>query len=345
MPQARRSNGLFTSSTNRVTITMTDVGELSFTRHHALGVGTPLVMLHGFLGSQRTWSKALARLPEDVCCVTVDLPGHGGSPRWDAAALSMEGIVSALLRTLDTARISQCRLALSMAANRAPLCAGDPQRCRALILESTNPGIEGPPNASNVSIWMDLRLGDRGGRIAGVLDSPGGPSLVCVPASASPSRSRRDPTTATGDRPRAGRRVPSSAEPGPATQPLDPTRPFSPSVCASPARWTHNTSPSVERMRRMFSNYLPSPARQASASAGTEERIVATGRRRVDLHIAPNAGHATQPNNPTHSRMSLPRSWRIRLKPACGLQPKRAPGRENMERDGPKYAREDEIRM
>jgi pimeloyl-ACP methyl ester carboxylesterase len=44
------------------------------------GVGTPIVFLHGLTFSRRTWRPLLDRLAGRFRCVTVDLPGHGGSP-------------------------------------------------------------------------------------------------------------------------------------------------------------------------------------------------------------------------------------------------------------------------
>lgn len=38
-----------------------------------------LVFLHGFLGNVKDWSKTIDFLKDDYYCVSIDLPGHGGS--------------------------------------------------------------------------------------------------------------------------------------------------------------------------------------------------------------------------------------------------------------------------
>ncbi|WP_223702382.1 alpha/beta fold hydrolase [Sutcliffiella deserti] len=44
------------------------------------GKGEPLVLLHGFLGTHHIYDRVLAKLERSYDVITVDLPGHGGSP-------------------------------------------------------------------------------------------------------------------------------------------------------------------------------------------------------------------------------------------------------------------------
>jgi len=42
--------------------------------------GTPIVLLHGLTFDRRMWDPVIAALPTDRRVLTLDLPGHGGSP-------------------------------------------------------------------------------------------------------------------------------------------------------------------------------------------------------------------------------------------------------------------------
>ncbi|MFE4107007.1 alpha/beta fold hydrolase [Almyronema epifaneia] len=43
------------------------------------GQGTPLIFLHGFLGSSANWQPIMSQLPLDYPCIALDLLGFGGS--------------------------------------------------------------------------------------------------------------------------------------------------------------------------------------------------------------------------------------------------------------------------
>ncbi len=53
-------------------------GRLAYSR---LGVGEPLVLLHGQGLSRRSWDPVLTELARERDVIAVDLPGHGDSPR------------------------------------------------------------------------------------------------------------------------------------------------------------------------------------------------------------------------------------------------------------------------
>ena len=48
--------------------------------HRAAGAGPTLVFLHGFTQTGSSWNRITADLSHDFTCLTIDLPGHGGSP-------------------------------------------------------------------------------------------------------------------------------------------------------------------------------------------------------------------------------------------------------------------------
>lgn len=48
-------------------------------QHHRTGSGKPVVLIHGLLGSQQSFSRVVPLLADECEVITVDLPGHGGS--------------------------------------------------------------------------------------------------------------------------------------------------------------------------------------------------------------------------------------------------------------------------
>lgn len=106
--------------------------------------GTPAILfLHGFLGTSADWDAPMAVLAAQYRCITVDLPGHGASANAPVAAFTMEGAAQALRNVLDAEGIDRAvvvgysmggRLALYFALHQ-------PERCRALVLESASPGL------------------------------------------------------------------------------------------------------------------------------------------------------------------------------------------------------------
>ena len=49
-----------------------------------MGAGDPLLLVHGFQESNRTWRRVAPRLAESFHVLMPDLPGHGLSGRPDA---------------------------------------------------------------------------------------------------------------------------------------------------------------------------------------------------------------------------------------------------------------------
>jgi 2-succinyl-6-hydroxy-2,4-cyclohexadiene-1-carboxylate synthase len=110
-----------------------------------VGDGAPLLLLHGFTGSLRTWDFLRPALASSVRLIAVDLIGHGRSPSppaserysLDWSARDLAALMDALgLQAADLLGYSMGgRMALHFACRF-------PKRVRRLILESAAPGIE-----------------------------------------------------------------------------------------------------------------------------------------------------------------------------------------------------------
>ncbi|MCA1791247.1 MAG: 2-succinyl-6-hydroxy-2,4-cyclohexadiene-1-carboxylate synthase [Thioalkalivibrio sp.] len=102
----------------------------------------PVVLVHGFAGSGRSWGDDLRRalVPPAVRVVDVDLPGHGGNTSdRGGAPCTLEGALESISRAVsgpfDLVGYSMGgRVAL-----HAALCY--PDRIRRLVLESASPGL------------------------------------------------------------------------------------------------------------------------------------------------------------------------------------------------------------
>lgn len=110
-----------------------------------MGRGDPLILLHGFTGSSKSWLPHMHTYKHEVACVAVDLIGHGGT---DAPSnperYRMELCLTDLARLLDLMGIDRAHvLGYSMGGRVALAFALTyPQRVRSLIIESAGPGIE-----------------------------------------------------------------------------------------------------------------------------------------------------------------------------------------------------------
>jgi 2-succinyl-6-hydroxy-2,4-cyclohexadiene-1-carboxylate synthase len=106
------------------------------------GSGQPLLLLHGFTGSVRTWDHVRPTLAEHARLVIVDLPGHGQSPEH----ATFDSCVDDLLAVLDKLQIERADvLGYSMGGRVAlHVAMRAPDRVGTLLLESASPGIEDP---------------------------------------------------------------------------------------------------------------------------------------------------------------------------------------------------------
>lgn len=101
---------------------------------------TPLLLLHGFLGSGRDWQAQAEALQADFEVFCPDLPGHGHCPETRCDFASQARYLLAYLDARGHARIHLQgysmggRLALYLTAHY-------PERVRSLLLESSAPGL------------------------------------------------------------------------------------------------------------------------------------------------------------------------------------------------------------
>ena len=120
------------------------IGDLYF---EVVGHGPPLLLLHGFTGSLRSFDLVRSALASANRLILVDLIGHGqsASPA-DVARYSMESCVSDVLAVLDALSFERANVLGYSMGGRVALCLATiaPERVQTLLLESASPGIEDP---------------------------------------------------------------------------------------------------------------------------------------------------------------------------------------------------------
>ena len=105
----------------------------------------PIVFLHGFMGAGSDWREICEPLAEDYYCVCPDLPGHGANIARDfqaqlsllELAIELHGLCAGL--GLKAPIVVGYSLGGRVALHAALL---HPSRMRALVVESTSPGLE-----------------------------------------------------------------------------------------------------------------------------------------------------------------------------------------------------------
>jgi pimeloyl-ACP methyl ester carboxylesterase len=80
-----------------------------FSPAHRGGSGSPMVCLHGFMDTWRTWELVLRALERRHDVLAPTLPGHAGGPPFDAAA-GQAGVVDAVERAMDDAGFETAHL-------------------------------------------------------------------------------------------------------------------------------------------------------------------------------------------------------------------------------------------
>ena len=81
----------------------------AFTAQHRGGTGEPLVLLHGFTDTWRTWELVLPALQARHDVLAVTLAGHAGGPELDAE-LSDDTLAVAVERAMDEAGVPTAHL-------------------------------------------------------------------------------------------------------------------------------------------------------------------------------------------------------------------------------------------
>ncbi|GGH86034.1 2-succinyl-6-hydroxy-2,4-cyclohexadiene-1-carboxylate synthase [Pullulanibacillus pueri] len=127
------------------------------------GEGDPLLLLHGFTGSKKTWAPFTSQWSKRYKTIAIDIIGHGetASPE-DVAYYSMESVARSLNEILQTLGIEQTHLlGYSMGGRLALYFALHyPRVVMNLILESASPGLTSPVER-NTRIENDHRLAER----------------------------------------------------------------------------------------------------------------------------------------------------------------------------------------
>ncbi|MGB3557953.1 MAG: 2-succinyl-6-hydroxy-2,4-cyclohexadiene-1-carboxylate synthase [Geitlerinemataceae cyanobacterium] len=121
---------------------------------------SPLLWLHGFMGSCREFEPAIDLLKSEFYCIRIDLPGHGKT-KW-SGNYSMERTARAIVQFVDEQQLSAIdlvgysmggRIALHLALNF-------PEKFPVAILESASPGLKTVSERQSRS-QQDADLADR----------------------------------------------------------------------------------------------------------------------------------------------------------------------------------------
>ncbi|MDX8367409.1 2-succinyl-6-hydroxy-2,4-cyclohexadiene-1-carboxylate synthase [Cytobacillus sp. IB215665] len=109
-----------------------------------VGEGPPLILLHGFTGSTKSWQPFIRKWGAKSTLYLIDIIGHGdtASPL-DSNRYNMESIVLDLVQLLNNFHITKANiLGYSMGGRIAlSLAMLYPERVDKLILESSSPGL------------------------------------------------------------------------------------------------------------------------------------------------------------------------------------------------------------
>jgi 2-succinyl-6-hydroxy-2,4-cyclohexadiene-1-carboxylate synthase len=108
------------------------------------GSGTPLLLLHGFLGRGSSWGRHASAFARNARVIVVDLPGHGRSGIPDKSSrASVERSADDLATILHDRQLAPANvLGYSLGARialRLAIC--HPGSVRRLVLESPSPGL------------------------------------------------------------------------------------------------------------------------------------------------------------------------------------------------------------
>jgi len=103
-----------------------------FTPAHRGGAGPPLVLLHGFTDTWRTWELVLPRLERRHDVLAPTLPGHAGGPPLDGEP-TQDGILDAVERAMDEAGFDTAHIAGNSLGGYAALRLAARGRARSVV--------------------------------------------------------------------------------------------------------------------------------------------------------------------------------------------------------------------
>lgn len=102
----------------------------------------PLVLLHGFTGTQHTWNDLIMRISHRYRIMTIDLPGHGKTVA--KHKVTMDQFVQDLYELTRSVQFDTFHLLGYSLGGRTALSYAMhyPETIRSLILESASPGLQ-----------------------------------------------------------------------------------------------------------------------------------------------------------------------------------------------------------
>jgi pimeloyl-ACP methyl ester carboxylesterase len=103
-----------------------------FTPAHRGGQGPPLVLLHGFLDTWRTWELVLPHLERRHDVLAPTLPGHAGGPPVDGP-LSAATLADAVERAMDAAGLRTAHVAGNSLGGHVALLLAARGRARSVV--------------------------------------------------------------------------------------------------------------------------------------------------------------------------------------------------------------------
>jgi pimeloyl-ACP methyl ester carboxylesterase len=104
-----------------------------FTPSHRGGSGPPLVLVHGFTDTWRTWELVLPRLERSHDVLAVTLAGHAGGPPLPIGASADDAVVDALERALDDAGLGTPHVAGNSLGGYVALRLAERGRARSVV--------------------------------------------------------------------------------------------------------------------------------------------------------------------------------------------------------------------
>lgn len=120
-----------------------DSGEATYA-YQITGQGIPIVLLHGFTGTKKTWASFVSAFKSNFKVITIDLPGHGKTVT--RSGRTIEECCTDLARLFDYLQLTQLHLIGYSMGGRTALsfALSYPDSILTLTLESASPGLVSP---------------------------------------------------------------------------------------------------------------------------------------------------------------------------------------------------------
>jgi len=142
-----------------------------FTPAHRGGSGPPLVLLHGFMDTWRTWELVLPALERRHDVLALTLPGHAGGPPLDG------DVADALERALDVAGFATAHVAGNSAGGFLALELAARGRARSVVAFAPAGGW-----AADDGSWRELLAYQRELLAQAKVSAPHADAMLATPA-------------------------------------------------------------------------------------------------------------------------------------------------------------------